>query len=211
MAHDRRVFLKRLTFVGTGAALLGAEACKKDEPAAAPAPALKRPVGLKPTGLTTSHQTFTSEEYAQVQAACERLLPKDEDPGALDTNVPVYLDRMLQSPLLTQMKEDFLAGLAALDRRSNRLFKVGFAQATAAQQDELLTLFKDSGAGTGEGHFYEVLMVLTLEGFLGDPSYGGNKDGAGWALIGYQAVGMSAAEPQPGYDGAKHLSHCKGG
>ena len=176
-----------------------------------PAPPPRRASGLSPTGLTTSHQTFTREEYAVVQAACERLLPKDEDPGALDANVPTYIDRMLQSPVLHQMKEDFLSGVAALDRRATRMFKVGFAQATPAQQDELLKLFKDSPAGTGEGHFYEVLMVLTLEGFLGDPSYGGNKDGVGWALIGFAAVGMQAAEPQPGYDGIKHLSHCKGG
>ncbi|MHB8875312.1 MAG: gluconate 2-dehydrogenase subunit 3 family protein [Myxococcaceae bacterium] len=209
MAHKRRVFLRRLTFMGGGAVLLGGTACK--DPPAPPAPAPSRPAAVKPAGLTTSHLTFTSEEYAIVSAACERLLPRDQDPGALEAGVPVYIDRMLQSPMLQQMKEDFLSGTAALDRRANRMFKLGFAEAAPAQQDELLKLFKNSAAGTGEAHYYELLMVLTLEGFLGDPSYGGNKDGVGWALIGFAAVGMQAAEPHPGYDGAKHLHHCKGG
>ena len=35
-------------------------------------------------------------------------------------------------------------------------------------------------------------MVLTLEGFLGDPSYGGNKDQVGWALVGFDT-----SEPAP--------------
>ena len=30
-----------------------------------------------------------------------------------------------------------------------------------------------------------VLTSLTLEGFLGDPIYGGNRDGVGWKMIGF--------------------------
>ena len=33
--------------------------------------------------------------------------------------------------------------------------------------------------------FVRFLLILTLEGFLGDPSYGGNKGGVGWSFIGY--------------------------
>ncbi len=190
--------------------LLGDTACQKDAPAPPPSP--PKPAGLKPTGLTASkYRTFTTEEYAVVSAACERVLPKDADPGALDADVPVYIDRMLQSPVLHQMKEDFLSGTAALNRRANRMFKVGFAKAKPEQQDELLRIFKESPEGSGEAHYYELLVVLTLEGFLGDPSYGGNKDGVGWALVGFNTVGTQAAEPQPGYDGVGHLHHHKGG
>ena len=159
----------------------------------------------KAKGLTTSHRTFTSAEFATMSAACERIVPADEDPGAVDAQVPTYIDRMLQTPELHQMKEDFLSGVAALDRRAQRLFALPFAQASAAQQDELLTLFKDSRPGSGEAHYYELLVVLTLEGLLGDPSYGGNKNKAGWKLVGFDLVGHQAAEPAPGYDGSKHL------
>ena len=49
--------------------------------------------------------------------------------------------------------------------------------------------------GSGEAQFYENLLILTLEGFLGDPAYGGNKDKVGWALIGFgtcDAAGLQA-------------------
>lgn len=187
--------------------LLGS-GCKQKKKEAAP----PKPSGLKPKGLTTSHRTFTSEEYLVMSAACERILPKDEDPGALEANVPEYVDRMLQSPSLKQMKEDFLSGTAALDRRCQRMFKVGFADASAEQKDQALAVFKESAPGTGEAHYYELLVVLTLEGFLGDPSYGGNKDQVGWKLVGFDLIGKHAAEPPPGYDGDRHLhSHLSGG
>ncbi len=190
---SRRVFIHRLTFLGGGVVLLGGAACKKDSKP--PEPERR---GTAP--LTTAHQTFTNEEFAVVAAAAERILPRDEDPGAKDANVPLYIDKMLQSPDLTRMREDFLSGTAALDRRAKRMFKVGFASATPAQQDELLMIFKESRSDSGEAKYYESLVVLTLEGFLGDPSYGGNKDRVGWALVGF-----GTSEPPDGYNGQHHL------
>jgi gluconate 2-dehydrogenase gamma chain len=199
---SRRSFIQRLTFFGGGVVLLGS-ACKrspeKDQaPQAAPSVADTK-AGLK---------TFTASEYAVVTAACERILPRDEDPGARDAQVPVYIDRMLRTPELTQMRRDFVQGVAALERRSRSMFQQGFAQARPEQQDELLTLFKDSPPGTGEAHFYELLVVLTLEGFLGDPSYGGNQGKVGWRLVGFDAIGTVAMAPPEGYDGPKCLREC---
>jgi len=200
---DRRSFLQRLTFFGGGVVLLGGGACSKcASPSSAPAEA---PAA---TTLDASPLTFTGAEYALVSAACERILPRDEDPGAQDANVPVYIDRMLQTPELGRMRQDFIQGVAALERRSQRMFQAGFAQATPAQQDELLGIFKDSPAGSGEAHFFELLLVLTLEGFLGDPSYGGNKGKVGWRLVGFDAIGTIAMAPPEGYDGPKCLREC---
>ncbi|HYI00202.1 gluconate 2-dehydrogenase subunit 3 family protein [Hyalangium sp.] len=198
---SRRSFIQRLTFFGGGVVLLGSAACKRPAEEA-PKPAAPLPLG------SSAHGTFSALELATVAAACERILPRDEDPGAKDTNVPAYLDRMLQTPELKQMKSDFLQGLSALERRSRSMFQKGFVEAAPEQQDELLTLFKDSGSGTGEAHFYELLVVLTLEGFLGDPSYGGNKDRAGWRLVGFDTVGTVAMAPPEGYDGPKCLREC---
>jgi gluconate 2-dehydrogenase gamma chain len=199
---DRRSFLQRLTFFGGGVVLLGSGACDKCGASSEP------PEARAPTGLDSPHLTFTEAEYALVSAACERILPRDEDPGAQDANVPVYMDRMLQTPELKQMRQDFVQGMAALERRSRRMFQVGFAQATPAQQDELLAIFKDSPAGSGEAHFFELLTVLTLEGFLGDPSYGGNKGQVGWKLVGFDTVGTVASAPPEGHDGMKCLKTC---
>lgn len=199
---DRRSFLQRLTFFGGGVVLLGGGACSRCGAPAGPS----APQALAPS--EPPHLTFTRAEYAVVAAACERVLPRDEDPGAQDAGVPVYIDRMLQTPELTRMRQDFIQGVAALERRSLRMFQVGFAQATPAQQDELLSLFKDSPAGSGEAHFFELLMVLTLEGFLGDPSYGGNQEQVGWKLVGFDTVGTVASAPPEGHDGTRCLHTC---
>lgn len=195
----RRVFVRRLGLLGTGTVLLG-EACKKDAPPA------EKPTPQRPAPQTSSHRTFTNFEWATLTAAVDRVLPRDDDPGALDANVPEYIDRILQTPPLEQMRSNFVPGLSALERRAQRMFKTTFAEATPAQQDELLTLFKDSPEQTGEARWYEMLMVLTLEGFLGDPSYGGNKGEVGWKLVGFTLVGRNVkGDPKAGYDGAKGL------
>ncbi|MBE2249941.1 MAG: gluconate 2-dehydrogenase subunit 3 family protein [Myxococcus sp.] len=206
---ERRVFVQRLTFMGGGVVLLGS-ACK-DKPKTEAAPPPVSPP--RPQALSTSHLTFTNEDFAVVAAACERVLPKDEDAGALDANVPEYIDRMLQTRQLENMRQNFVPGVAALDRRCQRMFKVGFAAATPQQQDEVLTIFKNSPENTGEARWYEMLVVLTLEGFLGDPSYGGNRDGVGWKTVGFTLVDHTRADPAKGYDGSKHLDalRCGGG
>lgn len=201
-SESRRVFIHRLTFFGGGVVLLG-NGCKCDDEKKPPQ-ATRRP-GIRTQNLTTSHRTFTDEEFKNLSAATERILPKDQDPGALDANVPVYIDRMLQSEQLAKMKEDFVGGLGALGRRAQRMHGKTFAELEPAEQDALLTLFKDSPSNSGEARFYELLIVLTLEGFLGDPSYGGNKDGVGWALVGFATMG-----PPEGYDGLKTLHHHHG-
>lgn len=195
--------MKRLALAGGGAVVLGAS-CKER-----PAPARAR---AEPP--TTSHLTFTSEEFATLTAAVDRVLPKDEDVGAVELGVPGFIDRILQTPQLAQMKQNFVPGLAALSRRCERLFKAPFAKATPAQQDEVLAVFKDSPEGKGESRWYEMLVVLTLEGFLGDPSYGGNKGEQGWKLVGFKLVGRNAkGDPGQGYDGLKalHELRCGGG
>ncbi len=206
---SRRSFVQRLSFMGGGVVLLGS-ACKEPATKAAPPPAVAASPP-RPEALTTSHLTFTNDEFAVVAAACERIIPRDEDPGALDANVPAYVDRILQTPQLEQMRNNFAPGVAALDRRSQRMFKVGFAAATAQQQDEVLTIFKNSPEASGEARWYDMLVVLTLEGFLGDPSYGGNQGQVGWKLVGFSLVTHLPADPGSGYDGSKHLEHLKCG
>jgi len=204
---SRRIFVRRLTFLGGGTVLLG-NACKRDEkPDAGAAPVL-------PEVLTTSHRSFTNAEWLTLCAAVDRMIPRDEDPGALDANVPEFIDRMLQTPELPQIKTNFAPGLAALDRRAHRMFNKGFHEATPAQQDELLAIFKDSPEKSGEARWYEMLTVMTLEGFLGDPNYGGNKGEAGWKLVGFNLVGRNVkGDPKAPYDGSQtlHQLHCGGG
>ncbi len=192
---SRRSFIQRVSFFGGSMVLLGS--CSRE-----PLPPKTEPA---PAPLTTSHVTFTDEEFEAVAAACERMLPRDEDPGAGDLGVPGYVDRALADQRMSHVKEDFIRGLGALMRRAQAQRGKPFARLTPEEQDALLTAFKNSARNSGEAHWYELLVVLTMEGALSDPSYGGNKDRKGWALIGFET-----SEPPPGYDGM-HAGHRCGG
>lgn len=194
---SRRVFIHRLTFFGGGVVLIGGAACKLEGSGAKSKPPAPPPSA---SASASPHLTFTPDEFAIVSAACERIIPRDQDPGALDVGIPVYIDRMLSTPEMTRVKDEFLAGTAAMNRRSQRMFQKPFQDAAPAEQDDLLGIFKDSAPGTGEEHYFELLVTFTLEGLLGDPSYGGNKNRAGWALVGF-----GTSEPPESYDGSKQL------
>jgi gluconate 2-dehydrogenase gamma chain len=206
---SRRVFVHRLAFMGGGVILLGGACTDEKKPStnATPPPPTKAP-----EVPTTSHLTFTNGQFAVLVAAVDRILPRDEDPGAVDANVPGYIDSALQVQQLRKMREDFTGGLNALDRRCQRMYKVGFATATPAQQDDVLTVaFKEAPESSGEYKWYDLLITLTMEGFLGDPSYGGNKDKVGWKLMGFDLVGKEAGEVSPDYDGKQHLDSLRCG
>ncbi|MHB8416491.1 MAG: gluconate 2-dehydrogenase subunit 3 family protein [Myxococcales bacterium] len=191
---NRRVFLHRLALWGGGGYVL---ACK---PGAKSAPAPQAP--LKPSwmakALTSSHQTFTDAEYETMSAAVERILPRDQDPGAIDLGVPVYIDRMLTSPELHEMHDVVLGGLTALERRAEVSHHQRFAALDPKDQDALLAEFRNAPDGSGKQHFFEALFTLTLEGAFGDPSYGGNKDRKGWALVGFDTSMPPGYDPMPG-------------
>src|SRR5689334_7683601 len=107
----RREFVRRSALLGLGgSAALTALACARPSvtapsvDAAPPAPAPVSPP-----------LTFTPPELATVAAVCERLLPRDADPGAIDLGVPGYIDRMLASPDLASIRKLIVRTLPLLD------------------------------------------------------------------------------------------------
>jgi gluconate 2-dehydrogenase gamma chain len=174
---SRRHFIEHVGFM-SGTALLYA-ACKPAEE--------KPPVRevVRGQGLVSSHRSLTNEQYDTMAAAVERIVPRDEEPGAIDLGVPEYIDRALGTPTLSHVRQDFLRGTEVLIRRATGRYKKSFPQLLPAEQDELLTQFKESPAGTGEQHYWTMLIGLTMEGLFGDPVHGGNRNGRGWELIGY--------------------------
>ena len=67
-----------------------------------------------------------------------------------------------------------------------------FAGLTAAQQDDLLKQIEKGGLTSTElplsTFFSGFLLRNVMEGYFGDPMYGGNKDMAAWKMIGYPGV-----------------------
>lgn len=193
----RRQFIRR-TVLGFGAYVaVGGGACKPPERqqfGTGPAPGLVLPKdGLK---------SLTLDQYRLVAAACERILPRDEDPGATDLGCALYIDRAMADPEARAMwGRAFFGGLGALDKQSRGRFKKAFADAAPEEQEALLAAWQQS-RHSGETAFFEVLHSLTLEGAFGDPTYGGNKDGLGFVMVGFVPPA-----PMPG----QHLLHLHGG
>lgn len=86
-------------------------------------------------------------------------------------------------------REVFRMGLMALDAAATGTFAMPFASLPPAQQDQLIGQLAD---GTAAGFtdpssklFFATVRNHVIEGFLADPVYGGNRDMAGWRLVGY--------------------------
>jgi len=155
---------------------------------------------------------FSPAEGAALEAIADRIIPPDaETPGGKETGSAVFIDRQLAGPYGRQeglyVRPPFLKGtkqqgpqsadgpaqqyrqgLAALDRycRSNR--GKPFVDLADADKDAVLaglesgTLHLDGADGKA---FFELLLKDVQEGFFADPIYGGNRDMAGWRMIGY--------------------------
>jgi len=158
-------------------------------------------------------QFFSPEEGAVVEALVDRLIPPDPNtPGGKEAGCAVFIDRQLagpygearglymrppfqdgdpqqgyQSPLTPAMR--YRRSLAALDKYCQASFAgKRFNELPPDQQDKLIaglqsgTVKLENVSGRG---FFELLLQNTQEGFFADPVYGGNRDMAGWKMIGF--------------------------
>ena len=86
-------------------------------------------------------------------------------------------------------KERYRSSLAALEDYCKTTFAgKGFAALTAVQHDQVLTGLENGEIKLKDGSgkaFFEAILANTIEGFFADPIYGGNRDMAGWKLIGF--------------------------
>ena len=129
---------------------------------------------------------LTGRQAALVEAAAARIFPTTDTPGATEAGVVTYVDRAL-ADVYPELLPLYRGGCRALASEAKRRFNADFLRLTAEQQDALLTDFE---AGTIEGYanaatFFGMLRTHTMEGVLGEPAYGGNRDLVGWKLVGF--------------------------
>mgnify|MGYP002652775620 CR=1 FL=1 len=98
-------------------------------------------------------------------------------------------------------RQDFYrAGLAALDAYCWTTHKAPFAKLDAARQDAVIKELEGNKA-TGftwpsAAAFFNTLRTHTMEGMFADPVYGGNKDFAGWRLVGFPGAQVLFTEAE---------------
>ena len=136
------------------------------------------------------HGAFLNDDDAATLAAfTERLMPgAPGKPGARDAGVLNYIDLALAGAY-SDLQDFYRRGLTALDAHCRTTYSKPFAQLTAAQQDEVITAL-EGGKATGftwpsAPAFFNTVRTHTMEGMFADPVYGGNKDFAGWVLVGF--------------------------
>ena len=161
------------------------------------------------TDPRSPHGTFTLAQLATARAVVERILPRDETPGALELGVPEYLDRELTDPKLDFLKRPLLTLLDGVDAGARKRHNRAFAELPAASKDEILTAWQKGQPG--ERRCFDVLLSLTFEGAFGDPRRGGNREGAGFAMVGFRPGEVPHVLPPGMMHGAHGHGHGHGG
>jgi gluconate 2-dehydrogenase gamma chain len=136
------------------------------------------------------HGAFLNDDNAATVAAfAERLMPgAPGKPGAHDAGVLNYIDLALAGAYSDQ-QDFYRRGLAALDAYCRKTFNQPFVKLGPAQQDEVITALEQGKASEftypSAQAFFNAIRTHTMEGMFADPIYGGNKDFAGWKLVGF--------------------------
>jgi gluconate 2-dehydrogenase gamma chain len=211
----RRIFLKQVATVAGMVPLAGAAAATVL--AAGNATAAE---SVAPNPAEHAWRYLNGDEARTVEAAVARLIPADENgPGAKEAGVAAFIDLQLASawgngdhfysrgPFLQGTPQQgyqlaftpaqmFRMGIANLDQAARRANGAVFADLTPVQQDALLADAEHGKLDFGalpSAVFFGALLDATMEGFFGDPIYGGNRDKVGWKLVGFPGVHASYA------------------
>ena len=119
-------------------------------------------------------------ESADIEAVAAQIIPTDDSPGAREAGVVYFIDRALAT-FFSQMAGDYRAQLAAFQTafRAQHPAARSFASLPSEQQVEYLK-------GVDQTPFFTTTRLLTLLGMFSLPEYGGNRNGVGWKLIGFE-------------------------
>jgi gluconate 2-dehydrogenase gamma chain len=213
----RRDFLKG-AMVGTAALAAGN---------AAPASAQTAASGT-PSADAEPLLTLTATEHAFIVAAVDTIIPADElSPSGSDCGVATFVDRQLagaygmgarlyrQGPfpkakpelgyqLALNPREFFRAGIEQANAWTRKTYGKDFDRLSEQDREAALKAMEDGKApfpGFSSRTFFDALLQITMEGFFADPIYGGNRDMAGWKMVGYPGLPATYREEITKYFG----------
>jgi gluconate 2-dehydrogenase gamma chain len=203
----RRKFLVGAGLAGTAVAAGMAQSPPAEaqaRAAAAPAPQQAEPLLL-----------LNETEHAFVVAAVDTIIPADElSPSGSDCGCATYIDRQLASAwgggakmyragpytkgkpeqgyqLPLTPAEFFTAGIAAGNAWSRKTYGHDFDRLPPDKRIEALKAMEEGKAqfeNFSSRAFFARLLAMTMEGFFGDPIYGGNRNKASWKMLGFPGL-----------------------
>ncbi|HEV7610216.1 MAG TPA: gluconate 2-dehydrogenase subunit 3 family protein [Steroidobacteraceae bacterium] len=142
-----------------------------------------------PTNL--AYTLLAPGDAADVEALTSQIVPSDETPGAREAGVTFFIDRALGT-LFAHWRESFMRGLGGFQAACRAHDPTGAAFAALSPERQIEFLHTIDGTP-----FFDQARMLTLCGMFSSPKYGGNRDGLGWKLIGFED--QHVFEPPFGY------------
>src|SRR5689334_5661917 len=154
-------------------------------------------------------ETLTQAEADTLEAMTARLVPTDAaGPGAVEAGAAHYIDRALGGAL-AGLRDAYRAGLAGVDAYAQAAKGAPFARLAAADQDAVLVdLERNAARGfDNSAAFFAMVLAHTVQGTFCDPFYGGNRNFAGWDLIGYPGVRLAVTAERQNLDAKTAPTH----
>jgi gluconate 2-dehydrogenase gamma chain len=159
--------------------------------------------------------TLTPTEIAFLTAVADTMIPADNlSPSGTDCGVVTFIDRQLagawgagakmyrQGPfrnakaeygyqLALTPRQWFAAGISAINEWSRQSYGKDFDRLSPQQREAALKELDGGKATLNEidgKRFFDAMLEIVMEGYFADPIYGGNRNKAGWRMIGYPGL-----------------------
>jgi gluconate 2-dehydrogenase gamma chain len=218
-----------------GAGLAGASVATGLAGGPAPADAQTAPTAPAPVAATEpeTYLTLTATEVAFLSAMADTIIPADElSPSGTDCGAVTYIDRQLAGAygagakmyrsgpfrrgkpeqgyqLALTPRQYFEAGIAAANAWSHKTYGKEFDRLSAADRVAALTAMEEGKAQfehfSATGFFNRVLAIV-MEGFFSDPMYGGNRNKAGWQMLGFPGLPATYADKVDAYYDKRYVA-----
>jgi hypothetical protein len=127
-----------------------------------------------------SFSYFSAPDAADVEALTAQIIPSGATPGAREARAVYFIDRALAT-FFAERAPAFRAGLADFQKafRAAHPASASFAAASPAEQLAYLKTVDSTPV-------FESARQLTIIGTLVAAKYGGNHEGLGWKMMGFE-------------------------
>jgi len=95
-------------------------------------------------GIAFKPVFFNDDQARSVEILSEIIIPKTSTPGAIEVGVPSFIDQMLKNAYGKQDQDEFLQGLADLDRDANEAYGNNFTSCSTTEQETLFKKYHDA-------------------------------------------------------------------